>query len=39
MLSAKVLAKLTADNDIPASFLVIDSEGQFLCVSLYNIRK
>ena len=37
MLSAKVLAKLTSDTDIPASFLVIDSEGQFLCVSVFNI--
>ena len=37
MLSAKVITKLSGDSDIPQSFLVLDSEGQFLCVSIYNI--
>lgn len=38
MISTKVLTKLTSDTDIPASFLVIDSEGQFLCISVFNIK-
>lgn len=47
MLSVKVINKLTRDGDIPEyfsinhinrSFLVIDSSGQFLCLSIYNIN-
>lgn len=36
MLSVKVISKLTMDKDIPQSFLVIDSAGKFLCLSIYN---
>lgn len=36
MLSVKVINKLTMDKDIPESFLVIDSAGKFLCLSIYN---
>lgn len=32
------MVKLTRDQEIPSSFLVIDSEGKFLCVSIYNAR-
>jgi uncharacterized protein (DUF2461 family) len=39
MLSTKVLVKLTKEDDIPASFLVIDSEGNFMSVSIYNMKK
>lgn len=38
MLSTKILFKLTNAQDIPTSFLAIDSEGNFLCVSLYNVK-
>lgn len=38
MLSTKILFKLTSAEDIPTSFLAIDSEGNFLCVSLYNVK-
>ncbi len=38
MLSTKILGKLTNQQDIPASFLAIDSEGNFLCVSIYNVK-
>jgi hypothetical protein len=38
MLSTKILVKLTNQQDIPASFLAIDSEGNFLCVSVYNVK-
>lgn len=38
MLSTKILSKLTKQQDIPASFLAIDSEGNFLCVSIYNVK-
>jgi uncharacterized protein (DUF2461 family) len=38
MLSTKVLAKLTKEDDIPTSFLVIDSEGNFMGVSIYNVK-
>lgn len=36
MLSAKIITKLTTANDIPSSFLVMDSEGNFLSLSIYN---
>ena len=43
MLSVKVINKLTMDKDIPEyhfpnlrSFLVVDSSGKFLCLSIYN---
>lgn len=39
MLSAKILSKLTNQTDIPASYLVIDSEGEFLCLSVFNISQ
>lgn len=38
MLSTKIIAKLTTEQDIPSSFLAIDSEGNFLCVSIYNVK-
>lgn len=38
MLSAKVMTKLTRLQDIPQSYLVIDHEGRFLCVSVYNAK-
>lgn len=38
MLSAKIISKLTKQVDIPTSFLAMDSEGKFLCISLYNVN-
>jgi len=38
MLSTKIVTKITNQQDIPASFLAIDSEGNFLCVSIYNVK-
>jgi hypothetical protein len=33
-----VLAKLTKEDDIPASYLAIDSEGNFVGISVYNVK-
>ncbi len=38
MLSTKIISKLTKEQDIPASFLAVDSEGHFLCISIYNVK-
>lgn len=38
MLSARVVTKLTREQDIPSSYLVVDNDGKFLCVSIYNAK-
>ena len=38
MLSARVFTKITRGQDIPSSYLVVDNDGKFLCVSIYNAK-